>query len=649
MTMARRTIIAILAAALGVTFAAPAAAQFDPPSPYTISRNRETAAVSPFADMRDFEFASRGYLGTRADPIIRGADGRVVWDLTWFDFLKGDAPGSANPSLWRQSQLTARHGLFKVTDEIHQVRGFDTANITFVRGNTGWVVIDALTTIETSRAAYDLVTERLGRRPISALIFTHSHADHFGGAEGLKPAFARDAEVLAPVGFFAAAISESVIAGPAMARRATYQFGVPLEKSVNANVGVGIGAAIPQGTRGIVAPTREIDRNGSEMVIDGVRLKFQLTLNTEAPAEMNIGFPDLGVLDLAENANQTQHNILTPRGAQIRSAKAWADGLTHALDMFSGSQILITSHGWPRFGAEEVETYINNHRDSYAYLHDQSVRLMNKGYTGEEIAARLKLPGALEREWYNRPYYGSLTFNARAVYQYYMGWYDANPVRLAPLPPEEGGRRYVEAMGGALRVRELAQVAYDKGEYPWAAELLNRVVFADANDAAARALLAKCYQQLAWQSESSLARNMYLTGALELQNGPSVASRPGDGGFLDILPVTAVFDMLATRVDPDKVGETRLRIGFVFAKDQVNLVAQIGNGVLTHRPLRGGEKLDATVIIERPDFLDVVMRNGALAPKLASGAVKITGDSGILSRFVGLFDQPDPRFAIVTP
>lgn len=632
-------LLSALAALLAATTAF--AQRADPPSAATIAANQRAAEGAPFADQRDLDFASRGYLGTRADPVIRTADGRVAMDLNAFDFLKGEAPATVNPSLWRQSQLTAKHGLFQVTDRVWQVRGFDTANMTFVRGRTGWVVIDALTNIETAKAAYELVSEKLARRPITALIYTHSHGDHFGGGEGLKPFLAEGAPVLAPAGFFKAAISESVIAGPAMARRAGYQFGMPVAKGPEGTVGVAIGSDIGRGTRGMLKPTAEIGEDGKAMLLDGVKTVFHLTPSTEAPAEMNLYFPDLGVLDLAENANPTQHNILTPRGALVRDAKAWAEGLSEAAYRFKGAKVLITSHGWPRFGQAEVADFLAKHRDIYAYLHDQSVRMMNQGLTGDEIAAKIRLPASLEREWYNRPYYGSLSFNARAVYQYYMGWYDANPVRLKVLPPEEGGKRYVEALGGPRRVMELAQAAYDKGDYGWAAELLNRLVFSGAGSNA-RELLARCYEQLAWQSENALARNIYLTGALELKRGPSVPSRPGDGGFLPILPARDVFDMLATRIDPAKAGEGRLAIRFMFTDKGEAVTVRVANGVLTHRASEPGDKVDATVTGERAGILTAIMAGAPLTARVA-------GDGQAVARLASWLDAPDPRFAIVTP
>ncbi|MEI9926906.1 MAG: alkyl sulfatase dimerization domain-containing protein [Sphingomonas sp.] len=536
-------------------------------------------------------------------------------------------PATVNPSLWRQTRLLARAGLFKVTDHLYQVRGFDIANITFVRGTRGWIVIDTLTTVETAKAAYELVSEKLGRLPITAIVYTHSHADHFGGAGGLLPFAVPGVPILAPKGFLDAAVGENIVAGPAMTRRAAYQFGAPLGKGPTGTVGSGIGLAIPQGSSSLIPPTREIETTGTEIVLDGARLRFQVTPGTEAPAEMNIAFPEWKVVDMAENANASQHNILTPRGAVIRNAKAWADGLSEAIDLFAGYDVLIAGHGWPRFGAAEIADYLTKHRDAYAFLHDQTVRLMNKGLTGDEIAARLKLPATLEQQWYDRPYYGSLSFNARAVYQYYMGWYDANPAHLAPLPPEEGGRRYVEALGGAGRVRALAQAAYDKGDYAWAAELLNRAVFADAGDKEARELLARSYDQLAWQSENSVWRNIYLTGATELRHGVAPAPpRAAGAGLAAALPPADLFDVLAVRLDADKAGDARLRLAFVFPDRGAQVTVTIANGVLTHRGGPPTGPVDATLTVAYADLLAALLGGAPLAPKIASGEARISGD-----------------------
>jgi len=626
----------------------------DAPSAYTVKAQAETARTSPFADRRDFELAERGYLGTRSDPLIRNAAGQVIWDLSAFDFLKAEAPPTVNPSLWRHSQLLAKHGLFQVTDKIYQVRGFDLANITFVKGDRGWIIIDTLTTTETAKAAYDLVTEKLGARPIVAIVYTHSHSDHFAGTAGLVSAQdvrAGKVQVIAPEGFLEAAVGENLIAGPAMSRRAAYQFGVPLPRGPQGTVSSGIGPALAVGTQSLIAPNVTIMHTGQELTVDGVRIVFQVTPDTEAPAEMNIAFPDWRVVDMAENANATQHNVLTPRGAVVRDAKGWADHLTESIRLFGDSDVMITSHAWPRFGRAEIGDYLAKHRDAYAFLHDQTVRLMNEGLTGPEIAARLKLPPALEREWYDRPYYGSLSFNSRAVYQRYMGWYDANPVHLAPRPAEDTAKRYVAAMGGPAKVRSLAKKAFNVGDYAWAAELLDKAVFADAHDAAAKTLLARSYEQLAWQSETSLWRNMYLTGATELRNG--VKTQPRLAGaqatLVANLPTAMVFDLMAVRLDADKVGDGKVKLAFVFTDRKETVFVSVENGVLIHQPITPPGPVDATLTISRADFLQSVLGGAPLAPKIASGAAKIDGDIGALHKFASWMSPPRGDFAIVTP
>ncbi|HQS97486.1 MAG: alkyl/aryl-sulfatase [Novosphingobium sp. 17-62-19] len=636
----------LLGSAILLLTALPAVAE----TPTEATRNANTAALSelPMADRRDFALAERGFVATLKDPVIRDAAGKPVWDTAAFAFAKGDAPPSVHPSLWRHAQVLGKAGLFKVTDHIWQVRGFDVANITFVRGDKGWIVIDPLTATETAAAAYALISEKVAKLPVTAMIYTHSHVDHFGGAGAISAVMVKDAPILAPQGFTRAAVSENVIAGPAMGRRAGYQFGLGLPKGPDGSMGSGIGMGVAAGTRSLVPPTREISETGTELTIDGVRIRFQVTPGTEAPAEMNFGFPDWKVADLAENANATQHNILTPRGAVIRDAKAWAQGLTEAIDFFAGAEVLITSHGWPRFGANEITDYLGKHRDAYAYLHDQTVRLMNKGLTGPEIAATLTLPPALAKQWYDRPYYGSYSFNSRAVYQFYMGWYDGNPVHLAPLPPETGGKRYVEAMGGAVRVKGLAQEAFAKGDYTWAAELLNKVIFADGEDRAAKALIARTYRQLAYQSENALWRNMYLTGADELDDGVAATDPTGGAALVSQLPPSDLFDVLAVRLDPTKAADGALALGFVFPDNQAQHTITVANGVLVHRPgLR--DVRQATLTVRYADLLAALFSGQPLANKIASGEAKIEGDPAAFARLIGWLDKPDPAFNIVTP
>ena len=650
----RRFAAALAATMLAVSPLAPAsgwAAQ--PASPATVKAQDDLKASLPFSDRQDFDFASRGFLGTRKDPVIRDAKGEVVWDLSVYDFLKGEAPATVNPSLWRQAQLLSMSGLFQVSDNIWQVRGFDLANITFVKGETGWIVIDPLTTNEAAKAAYDLVTEKLGQRPVVAVIYTHSHADHFGGARGIVSQADYDSgkvRVIGPAGFLEEAVSENVIAGPAMNRRAVYQFGYDLVPGPQGQISSGIGQALSKGTISLLPPKESIDHTGQVLDVDGVKIEFQVTPGTEAPAEMNFYFPDWKVLCMAENANATMHNILTPRGAKVRDAKAWADYLSESIRLFGDrTDVMFTSHGWPRFGQQTIVSYLSDHRDAYKYLHDQTVRLMNSGMLPAEIANALTLPPALAKDWFNRGYYGTMSFNSRAVYQAYMGWYDGNPVNLSILPPAEQGKRYVEAMGGADKVIALAQAAYDKGDYGWAATLLNNVVMADAGNAKAKKLLADSYEQLGYQSESSIWRNMYLAGTSELRDG--IRPAPPTTGSADIianLPSEAIFDLMATRLDPAKVGDARVSVLFIFPERNERFLVSVHNDVLTAEPAAEDAKADATLTVARALFLQSLFTGQSLAPKVLTGQVKVAGDIKALQKLTSWFDQPKPGFPIVT-
>lgn len=622
------------------------------PSAFTLASHSDVVTSLPFADTRDFAWADRGFVATRKDPKIVTAAGQVVWDLAAFDFLKAPPP-TVNPSLWRQGQLMAKHGLYQVSDNIWQVRGFDLANITFVKGTSGWIVIDTLGSNETAKAAFELLTEHAGARPIVAVIYTHSHTDHFAGTAGLvslEDVKAGKVQVIAPKGFLHAAVGENVIAGPAMQRRAMYQFGIPLPKGADGLVNAGIGPGLSTGSTSLIPPTREIGATGEEMTIDGVKMVFQCTPGTEAPAEMNIWFPDWKIVDMAENANATQHNILTPRGAVVRDAKVWAEGLTQSLRLFGEADILIASHGWPRFGNPAIRDYLGKHRDAYAFLHDQTVRLMNKGLNGDEIAATLELPDALGQEWYDRPYYGSYSFNSRAVYQFYMGWYDANPVNLAPMPPVETGKRYVAAMGGAAKVKAEARAAYDKGEYAWAAELLNHVVMADGADAEAKDLLARSYDQLGWQAEPSTWRNIYLTGAKELREGVGAprANPASQMAALANLPLGSLMDLLAVRLDPAKAADGSVKLAFVLTDTNERTYVSIANGVLVHEEIAAPGPVDATLTLTRADFLGGIFGGQPLPPKIQSGAVKLEGNPQALLRLSQWMDPPNPVFPIVT-
>ncbi len=609
-------------------------------------------AAPDFNNRQDFDFADRGFVATRKDPLIKGSDGRVIWDLTAYDFLKAPAPATANPSLWRQSQLLTKHGLFKVSEGVWQVRGFDISNVTFIAGKTGWIVIDPLTSAEVAKAAYDLVTENLGAKPVVALIYTHSHTDHFGGARGLVSQADVDAgkvQIIAPDGFLEHAVSENIIAGAAMGRRATYQFGYFLPKGPTGQLSAGIGAAISPGTQTLIPPNVTIKTTGQEMTVDGVRLQFQVTPGTEAPAEMNIYLPDLKALCMAENANASQHNLLTPRGALVRDAKAWADYLTESLRLYGDkTDVMFTSHAWPRFGQAQVDDFLAKHRDAYKFLHDQSVRMMNEGLTGPEIANRLKLPPALDNEWYNRGYYGSLSFNSRAVYQRYMGWYDANPVNLAPLEPADESARYVAAMGGEKKVLAAAKAAHAKGDERWAAQLLNRLVYANAKDQVARNELAGVYDAMAYATENAIWRNMYLSAATELRNGVKTGSGPAIS--LDLvrnMTTPMLLDLMSVRLNADKAGADHATVDLVFPDRKEHFRVAVANGVLTWEANPASGSTDATLTLNRPVFLMLTMAGGKVEPMIAGGQVKLDGDAAAFGKVMGWMDAFKADFPIV--
>jgi len=599
-----------------------------------------------WADKRDEEFASRGLIAPPADPVIRDPNGRVVYDLNGGAFIESATEKQINPSLLRQMKIFRHAGLFQVVDGVYQVRGLDVTNITFIRGKRGWVVIDPLLTPATAKAAYDLVSRQLGQRPVTAVIYTHSHVDHFGGAEGVISQADVDAgrvAVVAPQGFLDAALREFVVNGGAGQRRTDYA-GVSVPRGPDGNVGVGLSAGSAFGPMSLIAPTDSITRTGEERVIDGVRLVFQMTPGTEAPAEMNIYLPQFRVLDMAENANVTMHNVLSPRGVEVRDAKGWADNLTEAIRLFgAGTDAVMVSHGWPRFGHDESIDYLSKHRDAYKFLHDQTVRMMNMGLLPAEIANRIRLPDVLAQEWYNRGYYGNLSFNARAVYQRYLGWYDGNPLHLQPFEPKDESQRYVSAMGGRDNVLAMAREAEGKEDRRWASELLNHLVMANSGDQEARNQLAGIYDQMGRAQENGIWRNQYLSAAQELRSGisergmGSLASSP----VLARVPLNYVFDMMAVRLDPDKVKDQAATIDFVIPSENQKIRVEVRNAVLTYDLSPGKTGADAVVALTRPQLLKLLM-SAALDP-----AARVEGQAEQVTRFASWFSGPAGRFPIV--
>ena len=604
-------------------------------------------------DTQDFTDAERGFVARTNERQIRAADGRVVWDLDAYAFLDGPAPDTANPSLWRQGQLLTEDGLFEVVPGIYQVRGYDLSVMSVIEGDAGVIVIDPLISKETAAAAFALYREHRGDRPVTAMIYTHSHVDHFGGVKGIISQADVDAgrvPVIAPEGFMEYAIAENVFVGTAMARRAGYMYGAAVEKGSAGQIGAGLGQTTSTGEPTLIVPTIDIATTGEELTIDGVRIVFQVTPGTEAPAEMNFYFPDRRALCAAENTSHTLHNILTLRGAVVRDAHAWAHYLTETIDLWGGElDVVFTSHHWPTWERERAVEFLAMQRDMYLYLHDQTLRLMNQGYVGAEIAEVLEMPPALEAAWHTHGYYGSVSHNVKAIYQRYLGWYDGNPANLWPHPPVEAARRYVEAMGGADTAVAVAQRAYDEGDYRWVAEVCKHVLFADETHAAARALQADTLEQLGFGAENGTWRSAYLAGATELRDGNFGTPIATSADLMGALTVSQVFDSIAIRIDGPKAWNEHLVLSWVITDSGTTHVVELRNGTLNHRTVTTALPGTTTFTLTRPTLIGLVTGTLDFAAALADGTVTVDGDATSLARMVGLLAPVDPNFAIVTP
>jgi alkyl sulfatase BDS1-like metallo-beta-lactamase superfamily hydrolase len=619
--------------------------------PTAVVEAAHRAQELPFHDDTDFHNADRGFVAALSPCVIKAADGRVVWDNDAYAFLAGPAPTSVHPSLWRQSTLAAKQGLYEVVPGIYQVRGFDISNVTFVETDTGIICIDPLVSTEVAAAALALYrAHRGGDRPVVAVIYTHSHVDHFGGVLGVTSQAEVDAgavAVLAPQGFVEHAVQENVYAGPAMTRRATYMYGTLLPRGPHDQVGCGLGQATSTGEVAIIVPTIDVRETGEKHAIDGVEIEFQMAPGTEAPAEMHFYFPRFRALCMAENATHNLHNLLTLRGALVRDPHAWSGYLTEAIDTFADrADVVFASHHWPTWGRESIVDFLSLQRDMYAYLHDQTLRLLNRGYTGVEIAEMFQMPPALERAWHTHGYYGSVSHNVKAVYQRYMGWFDGNPARLWPHPPEALGPRYVEAMGGIDRVVQLAQTAFDSGDFRWAATLLDHAIFADSGHRAARALYADTLEQLAYGAENATWRNFFLSGATELRDGNfGTAVTATSMSVLNQLTPEQIFDSLAIRVNGPLSWDLDIGLDVSFTDLAANYRLTLRNGVLVYRR-SPADSATATVTVKLADkarLLAVAMGD------FASPGLEISGEQAALQAFLGVLEQPDQRFNIVTP
>ena len=627
------------------------------PSSRTVAANRAVAARLPLDDPADFERAERGRIAGPDRLVIPHdhAPSRRVWDMDAYRFVSGDAPDTVNPSLWRQAKLNNIHGLFEVTDRIYQVRGYDISNVTFVAGDTGWIVIDPLTSTETARAALELVTAHLGERPVQAVIYTHSHADHFMGVQGVISRHElreRGVPVVAPLGFLEAAVFENVVAGNAMLRRAAFMYGNLLERGPDGQVDCGLGKTVPAGSASLVAPTHLVGTTGEELVLDGVRVVFQYTPDTEAPAEMAFHFPELRALCTAENCTSVMHNLYTLRGAQVRDALAWSKYINESIELFAdGSDVLFASHNWPRFGTAELTHYLRTQRDTYRYLHDQTMRLANQGFTPLEIVEQVELPPSLAAEFSSRGYYGTVSHNVRAVYQKYLGFFDGHPAHLDPLPPIEAGARMVSYMGGSDAVLERARADYEAGEYRWVAEVLTHVVFSEPDNLAARELQAAAFEQLAYVAESGPWRNFYLTGALELRGTlPSVPPlRPGARAeVVAALPVGMVFDLLAVRLDGPRADGIELAVNWRFTDTGEEWALRLEHSALNY-VARLDESAGVTVTLARTTLDAVLTQQLSVLDALAGGDVVLDGNAELLVTLFGLLEPADGPFAITLP
>jgi alkyl sulfatase BDS1-like metallo-beta-lactamase superfamily hydrolase len=619
--------------------------------PTAIIESAHSERTLPFHDTTDFENADRGFIAALSPCVIRAADGRVVWDNDVYSFLGGPAPTSVHPSLWRQSTLTAKQGLYEVVPGIYQVRGFDISNITFVEGDTGVIVIDPLVCTEVAAAALGLYrTHRGGDRPVVAVIYTHSHVDHFGGVLGVTSQADVDSgavALLAPEGFTKHAVQENVYAGPAMTRRATYMYGTLLARGPQDQVGCGLGQAPSTGEVAVIVPTIDIQATGETHTIDGVEIEFQMAPGTEAPAEMHFYFPRFRALCMAENATHNLHNLLTLRGAVVRDPHAWSGYLTEAIDTFADrTDVVFASHHWPTWGREHIVEFMSLQRDMYAYLHDQTLRLLNQGYTGVEIAEMFQMPPALERSWHIHGYYGSVSHNVKAVYQRYMGWFDGNPARLWPHPPEALAPRYVDAMGGIDRVVELARAAFDSGDFRWAATLLDHAIFTDSEHATARAMYSDTLEQLAYGAENATWRNFFMSGATELRDGNfGTATTATSMSMLNQLTPEQIFDSLAIQVNGPRSWDLDLAFDITFADSETNYRLTLRNGVLIYRKI-APDAASATVTVRLASKTRLLT---AAFGDFSSPGLELSGDETALQSLLGALDAPDPDFNIVTP
>jgi alkyl sulfatase BDS1-like metallo-beta-lactamase superfamily hydrolase len=624
--------------------------------PATRRANVEVLQLLPFGERADFDDAQRGFIAPLPDDIRSAGGQRIIWSMKPYAFETGEAPATVNPSLWRQAQLNNFNGLFKVTERLYQIRGLDDSNMTIVESDNGLIVIDTLSAAESARAAIELYYQNRARRPVVAVIYTHTHTDHFGGVRGVvseDDVGAGKVKIYAPDHFMDYAVADNLVAGNAMFHRALYQFGIVLPPGERGQVDAGHGKNIPRGgTLTLIAPTDLIKESYETRAIDGIEIEFHLVPGSEAPAEMTLYFPALKVLDMAEDTNHTMHNLYTLRGAEVRDARLWSGYINEALDRYGGrTDVLIAQHQWPTWGAHRIVPFLKKQRDMYKFIHDQSVRLLNRGYTPNDIAETLKMPASLAADWSARGYYGTLSHNAKAVYQKYLGWYDANPANLSPLPPIEQARKTIEYMGGAEAVIARARADFQAGNYRWVASVMNQVVFADPANRQARELGADALEQLGYQAEAATWRNAYLMGATELRGG--VTKLPGIAAFSsDVLKAIAsdvIFDLWAVRLNAEKAEGKRIVINWTFTDTGEKIALNLENSALTNLRGRLAAEAHAGFTLSRATFDSIVLKRTTFANSIKAGDIKVEGEPAKLGELIGMLDETAAEFPIVEP
>ncbi|MFO1115357.1 MAG: alkyl sulfatase dimerization domain-containing protein [Beijerinckiaceae bacterium] len=645
--------------ALGLAVVAsgsPALAQQKNAEPATLAANAAMLKAVDFSDQAAFEDARRGFIAAPADQTLPGTGDVPAFSLKPYAFLEtATAPSTVNPSLWRQARLNAIAGLFKVTDRVYQFRGYDISNMTIVEGDTGLIVIDPLLTVEAARGGMELYFQHRPKKPVVAVVYTHSHADHFGGVKGVvseDDVKAGKTKVFAPDHFMDFAVSENLIAGNAMSRRAWYQFGATLAPGEKGQVDTGLGKAVSKGSLSLIPPTDIIKEDWETRTIDGVTVEFHLTPGTEAPAEMVMFYPQFRVINAAEIATQTMHNLYTIRGAEVRDARAWSHYLSDVLEKWGDkADVAIAQHNWPVWGGAKIADHLRKQRDLYKFMHDQSVRLLNHGYTPTEIAERLKLPPSLAANWATRGYYGTLSHNAKAVYQKYLGWYDANPAHLSPLPAVEQAKKTIAYMGGAEAVLTKAREDFAKGEYRWVASVMSDLVFADPSNRAARELGADALEQLGYQAEGGTWRNAYLTGAQELRVGLPKGSAPStvSPDFLRAIPSDLLFDFIGVRLNADKAEGKKLSFNWTFTDTNEQFVVNLENSALTVIMGKQDPDAHASLTLKRATLDQIFLKQRGLFDVVKSGDISLKGNPLRVAEFMGLLDEFSPAFPIIEP